>query len=131
MRWLICWMPFLFDDGVYTLQMSGTQILGVLEQSLSLERGIMQLSGMQIHYNLQRPRGKRVLKALINGKELLPEQIYEVATVEIMAKGGDLYKSFLEAKVLEEWSSYDKVLQEYFTSNELIRLPQRGRQIAE
>ncbi|MDG2170739.1 MAG: bifunctional UDP-sugar hydrolase/5'-nucleotidase, partial [Opitutales bacterium] len=45
---------FPFQDEVVVLEMTGAQIMSVLEQSLTLERGLLQLSGPKVRYNKKR-----------------------------------------------------------------------------
>jgi len=122
---------FPFQDRIYTLSMTGKQILAVLEQSLSLERGIMQVSGLRVHYDLSQPTGKRVNKVTLAGQPLLMQQHYTVATVEIMAQGGDLYRTFLDANIInEQGPAFAKVLLDYFAAKDMVVHPERGRLIS-
>ena len=61
---------FPFTDEVAELDLTGEQILRVLEQSLSLERGVLQVSGLRVEYSLDRPVGDRVISVLVNGADL-------------------------------------------------------------
>ncbi len=52
---------FPFTDLVYVLEMTGDQLRDVLEQSFSLERGVLQVSGLTVWYDLSKPVGERVV----------------------------------------------------------------------
>ena len=119
---------FPFTDRVVELDMTGEQILSVLEQSLSLERGMLQVSGLRVEYSLSRAVGHRVISVLVNGIELQPEGSYHVATLEIMAQGGDLYTAFKDATRRErEEERFSDVLTERLRGLGSIVVPARGR----
>ena len=121
---------FPFNDRVVTLKITGQTLLKILEQSLSLERGILQVSGLQVHYDISQPIGDRVKKVKVGKKRLDPLAIYEVATIEILAQGGDMYKAFLEAEATDEPGPiFSKVLENYFKQAGQVSIPKRGRLI--
>ena len=74
--------PFL--DDVVTVAMTGEQLLAALEQGLSLERGIMQVSGITVRYDPDRPIGSRILSVDVDGQSLEKEAAYSVATGRFM-----------------------------------------------
>jgi 2',3'-cyclic-nucleotide 2'-phosphodiesterase (5'-nucleotidase family) len=117
--------PFL--DTVATVKLSGATLLEVIEQGLSLERGIMQVSGMVVHYDPDRPIGSRVLSAMVNGKVLDKNATYTVATGSFVTNGGDLYTHFIGSEVVYRGRDFATVLTEYFRSHEVVEIPERGR----
>jgi 2',3'-cyclic-nucleotide 2'-phosphodiesterase (5'-nucleotidase family) len=88
-------LPFM--NSFVTLEMTGKQIRAVLEQGLTLERGLIQMSGLTGTYDLGRPLGSRLLSAEVGGKPLDDARVYRVATNSFVAQGGDLYTTFLSA----------------------------------
>ncbi|MGI9542704.1 MAG: bifunctional metallophosphatase/5'-nucleotidase, partial [Cyclobacteriaceae bacterium] len=121
---------FPFNDRVVTLRITGYTLLKILEQSLSLERGLLQVSGLRVHYDLTQPVGQRVNKVKVGKKRLNLEANYDVATIEILAQGGDMYKAFLEAETSDEPGiMFSKVLENYFKQQDRIGVPARGRLI--
>ena len=88
-------LPFV--NSLVTLGMTGKQIRAVLEQGLTLERGLIQVSGATGAYDLGRPPGSRLLSAEIGGRPLDDARTYRVATNSFLAQGGDLYTTFLSA----------------------------------
>ncbi|MFP6807072.1 MAG: 5'-nucleotidase C-terminal domain-containing protein [Pseudomonadales bacterium] len=60
----------------------------------------MQVSGMVVRYDLSKPVGQRAHEVNINGNKLNANQDYVVATVEILAQGGDLFTAFRGAERL-------------------------------
>jgi len=86
-------LPFLNTVDVYTL--TGAQIVELVEQSLTLERGMMQVAGLRIEYDLSRPVGQRLVRAFVGPAPLATSATYTVATNSFLGQGGDLYTTFL------------------------------------
>ncbi|MFT5132443.1 MAG: 5'-nucleotidase/UDP-sugar diphosphatase [Gammaproteobacteria bacterium] len=119
--------PFL--DDVVTVRLKGGTLLQVLEQGLSLERGIMQVSGIVASYDLKRPIGSRVLSVKVDGKALEKEAYYTVATGSFITNGGDLYTQFLGSELVYTGRDFATVLTDYFKSRDVVSVPARGRLI--
>jgi len=86
------------------------------------------VSGLRVEYSLSRAVGQRVISILVNGIELQPEGSYHVATVEIIAQGGDLYTAFKDATRRErEEERFSDVLTERLRGLGSIVVPARGR----
>jgi 2',3'-cyclic-nucleotide 2'-phosphodiesterase (5'-nucleotidase family) len=121
---------FPFVDHVTTLRMTGAQIVDVLEQGFSLERGVLQVSGMTVTYDLDRPVGERVVAVTIGGEALDPGATYTVTTFDFLASGADLYSGFLDAEVVEaEGAEFADLLMARFAAGEPVAAPQGGRLI--
>jgi 2',3'-cyclic-nucleotide 2'-phosphodiesterase (5'-nucleotidase family) len=119
---------FPFIDYVFTLRMTGEQILGVLEQSFSLERGVLQVSGMTVSYDIERPVGRRVVEVSIGGRALEPDASYTVTTFDFLVSGADLYRGFLDAEVLTpDGPEFADLLLERFASGSPVAAPEGGR----
>jgi 2',3'-cyclic-nucleotide 2'-phosphodiesterase/3'-nucleotidase len=108
--------------------MTGAQIRRVLEQSFTLERGLLQVSGLEIAYDLTKPERQRLLSVRRQGRDLAPEDEVEVAVSGFLAEGGDLYDAFPEAVTLREYGKVSDLVVEYFASREVVGVPRRGRQ---
>ena len=87
-----------FFNNLSILEMTGKQIKEVLEQSFSLDRGMMQVSGLTAWYDMERPIGQRLVKLNIGKEPSSDEKIYKVATNSFIADGGDLYSTFHDLK---------------------------------
>jgi 2',3'-cyclic-nucleotide 2'-phosphodiesterase (5'-nucleotidase family) len=123
---------FPFRDKIWTLQMTGAQIKAVLEQGFSLERGIIQVSGLKASYYPKNPIGDRLKQLTIGGTPVENENAYKVATIGVIAEGGDLYKTFTEAKVLDSQGPYfADVLESYLRNSGEISIPESGRLVVE
>jgi hypothetical protein len=62
------------------------------------------------------------------GKPVEDDTVYSVATVEILAKGGDLYRQFTRAQevtLLDD--TFSDLLERYFSDVVAVQMPQRGR----
>ena len=59
-----------FVDDVIVKEMSGEQIRQALEQSFTLERGLLQVSGLQVVYDLTQPEGRRLVSVEFDGNPL-------------------------------------------------------------
>jgi len=88
-------MPF--DNTLYTMRLSGAQIRTVLEQGLSLQQGILQVSGLRVEYDPKAPAGRRVVRVTCGDKELGVKAEYTVVTNSYLAQGGDSYTTFCQA----------------------------------
>jgi 5'-nucleotidase/UDP-sugar diphosphatase len=121
---------FPFIDFVTTLRMTGAQILDVLEQAFSLERGVLQVSGMTVTYDLDRPVGERVVAVTIGGEPLDPGAIYTVTTLDFLASGADLYSGFLDAEIVQaQGPEFAELLVARFAAGEPVAAPEGGRLI--
>lgn len=121
---------FPFEDHMALVTMSGKLLRSILEQGLSLERGMLQLSGLTVTYDPSQPAGHRVLEATISGQPLDPATEYEIATLEILAQGGDAYIQFADAsstRVLAR--TFADVLLAHFAEQETVPVPSGSRLI--
>ncbi|MCR9279796.1 MAG: bifunctional metallophosphatase/5'-nucleotidase [Pseudomonadaceae bacterium] len=121
---------FPFEDRMAVMTMTGKVLRAILEQGLSLERGMLQLSGMSVTYDLSRPIGQRLIDASVNNEALDPSREYRVSTLEILAAGGDAYQQFAGAN-LESMSDgrFADLLEAEIASKQTLETPSRGRQL--
>jgi len=89
-------MPF--DNTLYTMKLSGAQIRTVLEQGLSLQLGILQVSGVRVEYDPKAPAGHRVIRVSCGDRDVGERAEYTVVTNSYLAQGGDSYTTFCQAK---------------------------------
>ncbi|MDP8215429.1 MAG: bifunctional UDP-sugar hydrolase/5'-nucleotidase [Candidatus Euphemobacter frigidus] len=83
-----------FDDNIITMELTGREIRELLEQSLTLQKGLLQISGLRVTYDMRRTEGNRVRLVEIGGKALEDRTRYIVATNEFLAGGGDYFQAF-------------------------------------
>jgi 5'-nucleotidase/UDP-sugar diphosphatase len=65
------------DNSVVTMKLTGAQIKQILS------RGVMDVSGLRVKYNIRKPAGKRLVSAkLADGKPLRDADLYTVTTTD-------------------------------------------------
>ena len=117
-----------FVDDVNVKAFTGAQLREIFEQSLTLERGLLQVSGVELAYDLSRPEGQRLLSLTRGGQEIAANDRYTIAAPGFLTEGGDLYDTFRESPVISSHGKVFEVMIEYFANNETVAVPQRGRQ---
>ena len=117
-----------FVDAVDVKEMSGSRIRRVLEQSLTLERGLLQISGVELTYDLNRPEYQRIVSLTHNGQPIVDNETYTVAASGFLAEGGDLYDAFPESEAIASYGKVADAIIDYFRKHDSIAIPKRGRQ---
>ena len=120
---------FPFHNTLVSTTMNGKQVKTILEQGLSMERGMIQVSGIKAIYDLKRPINNRLLSVEINGKPLGMKKKYKVGTQSFLAQGGDLYDTFLEGEYQDRKVNFSEEIINYLKVNKEIRKPEMGRLI--
>jgi 5'-nucleotidase/UDP-sugar diphosphatase len=87
-----------FDNNLVTMNLTGTQILKILEYNAKMEQGFLQASGIKIRYDVSEPAGSRVKEVSIGDTPLIKGKTYTVATIDFLAAGGDAFTTFKEGK---------------------------------
>jgi 2',3'-cyclic-nucleotide 2'-phosphodiesterase/3'-nucleotidase len=88
-------MPF--DNKTVTSEMTGKDILALLEQGCTLQKGMLQISGLTFTYDSSKPEYSRVVEVtMADGTKLDPEKTYTVATNDFLAGGQDNYKTLAD-----------------------------------
>ena len=119
---------FPFVNSLVTLELTGRQIREVLEQGLTLERGMIQVSGLRAVYDLDLPAGKRLVSAEIGGRPIDDVRVYRVATNSFVAQGGDLYRTFLQGKVTADTGTLlSELIIDYVRKHRRVTPPAAGR----
>ncbi len=121
-------LPFV--NSLVVCEMTGKQIKEVLEQGFSLERGMIQVSGLTAKYDLSKPIGQRLVSLEIGGKTADDAKVYRVATNSFIAQGGDLYQTFLATKQTDAGGLLSEVVMKYLQEKKVVEsLPKAGRLI--
>jgi len=75
--------------------LTGVQLRETLERSVSRapqpNAGFLQVSGVTVTYDPNRPRNARIIALSLSGAQVVPDQVYEVAMPDSLAKGGAGY----------------------------------------
>lgn len=109
-----------FDNTLVTMELSGEEIWQILEESVG-EAGILQVSGMKVIYNKEKPKGKRILEIEIEGKPLKPKKTYSLVTNSFLAEN---VKSFKKGRnVKDTRMKLSDREEEYVRSHSPIKSP--------
>lgn len=121
---------FPFVNAVVAMELRGGDLREVLEHGCSLERGMVQISGIRATYDPQAPVGARVREVHVGEKPLDPERLYRVATHSFLAEGGDRYSAFLRGKEVAREALVSDVVLEHLRTAQTITPPSLGRMTA-
>ncbi len=101
-RDIIAELPF--GNRVVTLDISGADLRRAIENGLAqlpnASGRFPQVSGLTIEADASRPAGARVMSIRVGNAPLEDSRIYRVATNDFLARGGDGYSMFRDAKQL-------------------------------
>ncbi len=117
-----------FVDSVLVKNMSGDQVRRALEQGLTFERGILQISGLEMTYDLSQPKYSRIVTLTRNGEAVLDDDQFTVAAAGFLAEGGDYFASFAESDVLRDAGKVSDTIVDFFQEHDVVSVPARGRQ---
>lgn len=89
-----------FDNTLVTVELTGAQILKVLEHGIyNKQTGMLQFSGLNIIYDPSLPEGKRIIKVIVaDGSRLKHAKSYKVVINDFMAQGGDGFTIFSQGQ---------------------------------
>jgi 5'-nucleotidase len=131
-----------FNDSVATFQMSGRDLLAVLEHGVSLadkpaasgSGRFLQVSGLKYSFDARKPEGQRIVTADIMGPDggyapVQPDKLYWLATSGYLLKGGDDYSMIKERakKVYAFGAPIIDALRDYVASHSPITPRLEGR----
>lgn len=92
---------FPFDNTLFTMEMTGAQIMKVLEHGIRNDKmGIIQFSGLHVIYDELQTATTPFLVTLLDGSPLDLTKTYTVVTNDFLATGGDNFTMFKESKNL-------------------------------
>lgn len=115
---------FPFEDRMAVVELTGSQLMNVLEQGLSLERGLLQVSGLQITYDAAAPKYQRLRSVHVGDKPINVHQTYAVSTVEILAAGGDAFTQFKDGTLISlSRQQFGAALADYTKRSVLLEQP--------
>ena len=129
-----------FSNTLITLELSGAQILRLLEQQWEQPqpkggRMLAISAGLSYLWNADKPEGEApgrggriVAESLrLEGKPLNPKQIYRVAVNSYLASGGDGFKVFAQGRQIQESELDLEVLTAYFREKKTVGAPSLNR----
>ncbi|HYF79472.1 MAG TPA: 5'-nucleotidase C-terminal domain-containing protein, partial [Symbiobacteriaceae bacterium] len=80
-------LNYCADDQVVALELSGSDLLALLECGVRDAYYLLTLSGGAVRYDGRRPAGRRVTGLTVGGAEVEPDRLYTIACSEILARG--------------------------------------------
>jgi 2',3'-cyclic-nucleotide 2'-phosphodiesterase (5'-nucleotidase family) len=116
-----------FDNQLMALDLTGAQVLRILEQSLVERAGAMQVAGMTFRFSMSKPVGQRVLEATVGGQPLDPERVYRLVTIDYLAAGGDGQETFVEGANPAYGDPEVWVVAEYIRAHSPVHPREEGR----
>lgn len=118
-----------FVDPTAVVEVNGAQLREALEQSVTHLRGLMQVSsGLDVIYDTSRPEGDRIVAVRYRDAEIAEDDQFEVCMAGIIARGGDHYEVFRQAKILDQYAPLGDLMIAYFRKHGSVARPDRGRQ---
>ena len=123
------------DTAVVVLQLSGSAIHAILEQTLQnilsedpSERvgGIIQVSGLNVRYDPHGSVQRRVREVSVNNESLKPDRLYRVATISSLANGGYNYRTFGEGRAREEYGDQYLIIRDWISRHGPVKTPPLG-----
>jgi len=117
-----------FVDDVMRFSITGAQLREIMEQSLSQERGLMQISGFLIAYDYTKPVGQRLVWMRRDGRAIEPDDVFTAAAPGFLAEGGDLFTVFSDSQPQTSVGTVADIIISYFSSMVQVTAPKAGRQ---
>jgi 2',3'-cyclic-nucleotide 2'-phosphodiesterase (5'-nucleotidase family) len=117
-----------FDNQVIRMELSGRQILQLLKEGGSKQRGILQVSGLRVEYGSSRRGGRMVRKAVLtDGKPLEPNRSYRVAVNDFLAAGGDGYLILKQGRKVVSGDDVREAVIDYLSKHSPVNPRIEGR----
>jgi 2',3'-cyclic-nucleotide 2'-phosphodiesterase (5'-nucleotidase family) len=116
-----------FDNQLMALDLTGAQVLRILDRSVGSRPGAMLVAGMAFRFDMSKPAGQRILEATVGGDPLDPERVYRVVTIDYLAGGGDGQDTFLQGTGLAYGDDEVWVVAEYIRANSPVHPRAEGR----
>ncbi|NPU85086.1 MAG: bifunctional metallophosphatase/5'-nucleotidase [Syntrophaceae bacterium] len=116
-----------FDNLLVSMDLTGRQVLQILEESARGSRGSLQISGLRVTADLTRPAGQRIVGVEIDGRPLAAEKTYRVVTNDFLAAGGDEFTVFREGKNVVYGDDLRDVAAAYLKKHSPVRPRIEGR----
>jgi 5'-nucleotidase/UDP-sugar diphosphatase len=116
-----------FDNQLMAMDLTGEQVLQILEHSVADEAGNLQVAGLSFRFSMANPKGQRVLDVIVGGEPLELERVYRMVTIDSLASGGDGYDTFTQGTNLAYGDPAVWVLAEYIRAHSPVDPQVEGR----
>ena len=97
-----------------------------MERSV-LSENMLQVSGIQIVYDLSKPEGAKVASVEVAGKPMAPRATYRVVTNDFLASGGNQFNVFKQGLNISSGPSQRDAVADYIRKNSPINVQVRNR----
>lgn len=87
-----------FDNTLTVMDLTGSQIMKILQQSAAMKKEVLQVSGLDVEYDFSRRAGSRVVRVNIGNRPLDYNKVYRVVTNDFLAAGGDQFDTFKQGR---------------------------------
>jgi 2',3'-cyclic-nucleotide 2'-phosphodiesterase (5'-nucleotidase family) len=115
-----------FDDDLILMDLTGEQISELLEKSV-LSENMLQVSGIQIVYDLSKPAGAKVASVEVAGKPLAAQATYRVVTNDFLAAGGNQFNIFKQGRNVSVGPPQRDAVADYIRKDSPINVQARNR----
>ncbi len=86
------------ENTLVTMELTGKQLKGVMEESAGRSRGTIEVSGMKMDIDPKGSAGQKALNIMVNGEPLDEKRIYKVVTTDFLAGGSNGYDDLTQGK---------------------------------
>ena len=115
-----------FDNDLVSMDLTGEQIRELLERSV-LSENMLQVSGIQIVYDLSKPAGAKVASVEVAGKPMAALATYRVVTNDFLASGGNQFNIFKKGRNISSGPSQRDAVADYIRKNSPMNVQARNR----
>ncbi len=124
-----CYNIDALSNTAVTMDMTGRQVVEMLEVGVNGHHAIFQVSGLKFTYDSKRPIGSRVIEVTLeDGTPIDPEARYSLVTNSFLAAGGGDYVIFKSAENIDDSFHYLRnIIAEYIKKHSPIEGRVEGR----
>jgi 2',3'-cyclic-nucleotide 2'-phosphodiesterase (5'-nucleotidase family) len=115
-----------FDDDIVSMDLTGEQIRELLEKSV-LSENMLQISGLQVVYDLSKSEGAKVASVKVAGEPMEDQTTYRVVTNDFLAAGGNQFNVFKKGRNVSIGPMQRDAVADYIRKNSPINVQVRDR----
>lgn len=118
-----------FDNNAVTMDLTGKQILDIMEKALMPGGHRMQVSGITVKYDSKRPAGEKIVELKIAGEKVDFNKFYKIVTNSFLAEGGDNFTVFKTGKNIQYGELLRDIFKKYLEKHSPLNYEVTGRLI--